>query len=201
MVMIIRKCPFCESTSMPITLYENKHCIVIPDFAPLVAGHVLIVPRKHIYGIARCDDETFSSVLEALSVVTKKYNENFTIFEHGSLCSKNAGSSVSHAHLHILPIKIDLKKTVDSDLRIKSYNLQINELNSFFLKTQPYLFLQNELCRPGAFYCVDELQRQYLRRLVLKCIDDSTDYDWENPHRQIIYKNKYLETLTLWNNA
>lgn len=195
----MKNCPFCELTAPSVVLYENKHCMVIPDIAPLVAGHVLIVPRKHIYGIARCDDEIFRAILQALFVVKKRYGDTITIFEHGSLRSDNAGSSISHAHLHVIPIKIDLKRLIDAELGIKSFHVSIDKLNHFSLKNQPYLFAQNNFNAPGIFYCVGQLQRQFLRRLIFNLFYNGSGYDWEHPHQPNIFKKNYNGTMSYWN--
>lgn len=94
-------CPFCAPELLDTILTETPHFRVAADFAPLVAGHTLIIPREHFacYG-------TVPLAYEAELIALKRRVARFfrakyrppVFFEHGVF-----HQTVYHAHLHAFP--------------------------------------------------------------------------------------------------
>ncbi len=94
-------CPFCRRDALDGLLAETEHFFVLADHAPLVAGHLLLVPRAHYacYG-------ALPAALEAELLALKRRAADFLIasyraplfFEHGVF-----RQTVYHAHLHAIP--------------------------------------------------------------------------------------------------
>ncbi len=95
-------CAFCQRSSIAEQILKETSAFrVIADHAPLVPGHVLIVPRNHYtcYGDvpAALDDELFALKREVQRFLSRYYEQ--TIFwEHGVF-----HQTVFHAHLHAFP--------------------------------------------------------------------------------------------------
>ena len=94
-------CAFCKRTEISYILKETPNFLLAADHAPLVEGHILIIPKQHFtcYGEvpAKLDAELFSMKEEVQRFFTNFYAP--TVFwEHGIF-----KQTVFHAHLHCFP--------------------------------------------------------------------------------------------------
>lgn len=94
-------CAFCRRDTLQGILAETESFIVLADHAPLVAGHLLIIPRVHYpcYGAvsAALDDELLALKRRATAFLAAQYRVP-VFFEHGVF-----RQTVYHAHLHAIP--------------------------------------------------------------------------------------------------
>ena len=177
------KCQLCHSkdtvtveTIGQRVVYRGKYIYVAVDISPLCVGHVLIVTNEHYFNFYETDkkvkEETFF-VKERLKEIEKQfYHKNVLFFEHGSIKSGEAGSSVEHAHLHVVPCDIDIKVELDKELG-EPINCDI--LKEEFLNISSYIYLEDS--NHKMIYPVDKLPSQYLRKIVGEKIGNSK-YDW-----------------------
>lgn len=96
-------CPFCQRSSIAnYILKETRAFRILADHAPLLPGHLLIVPRSHYtcYGDvpADLDDELFALRQEVQRFFVHYY-EPTVFWEHGIF-----HQTVFHAHLHCFPL-------------------------------------------------------------------------------------------------
>jgi len=98
-------CPFCSPFVHPVTFAESENFRAIYNLAPVLPGHVLIVPKKHINSFLELsEDESIEMVvfsrkiIKTLKHVFKSDSFDWTIQE-----GKPAGQSIEHMHLHIIP--------------------------------------------------------------------------------------------------
>ena len=100
--MYDRTCAFCDRSALSSVLLETPRFLLLADHAPLVEGHLLILPRDHIacYGAApaELDDELIALKCRVAAFLAQAYRAPF-FFEHGVF-----GQTVFHAHLHALPL-------------------------------------------------------------------------------------------------
>ena len=94
-------CTFCKRSEISYILKETPNFLLAADHAPLVEGHILIIPKHHFtcYGEvpAKLDEELFSMKLEVQQFFTRYYAP--TVFwEHGIF-----KQTIFHAHLHCFP--------------------------------------------------------------------------------------------------
>ena len=86
-------------------LYEDEHCIVIPDINPVAAVHVLVIPKLHIKNILDIDDLTLSH----LAVVSKNIGKQLIVKNNADgmnllhAAEESAQQSVFHFHFHVVP--------------------------------------------------------------------------------------------------
>lgn len=94
-------CPFCRHERIPYILKETPHFLLITDHAPIVEGHILIIPKEHYacYGEvpAALDAELFEQKREVQRFFARYYQPAI-FFEHGVF-----RQTVYHAHLHCFP--------------------------------------------------------------------------------------------------
>lgn len=88
-------------------LAETDHFVLVPDYAPLIPGHLLLFTRAHTLSMADClaDDGTHAS--ELLEFLDSYGDEcgTLAIIEHGSTVDlERETPCIAHAHLHILPL-------------------------------------------------------------------------------------------------
>ncbi len=99
-----RGCPFCERRDLELTLAETPHFYLLADHAPLIEGHLLIVPHGHYacYGAVPAE---YEAEFAALKWRTARFFASAyrapTFFEHGVY-----RQTVFHAHLHALPFGV-----------------------------------------------------------------------------------------------
>lgn len=95
-------CPFCARSALEVVLMESSHLYVLVDNAPLVEGHLLIVPKRHwpCYGAVptHCDDELDATKRRVADFLAQTYR-SACFFEHGVY-----RQTVFHAHLHAFPL-------------------------------------------------------------------------------------------------
>src|SRR5260221_416096 len=94
-------CAFCARETLAPMLAEAEHFFLLADHAPLVEGHLLIIPRAHYacFGALPVDLEDELLVLKARvrAFFVARY-QTPAFFEHGVF-----RQTVPHAHLHALP--------------------------------------------------------------------------------------------------
>jgi len=80
---------------------ENEHFFALLDIAPLVKGHVLVVPKIEVDKLFDLSDEYLSEMLVFAKPIAKAIEKSFDCKRCG-ICG--VGLEVPHAHLHLVPI-------------------------------------------------------------------------------------------------
>jgi diadenosine tetraphosphate (Ap4A) HIT family hydrolase len=135
-------CPFCNPGRLDSVLARTAHFLVVADFAPLVAGHTLIIPREHYpcYGAVplEYEDELIALKRRVARFFRAKYRPA-VFFEHGVF-----RQTVFHAHLHAFPfgpINLRLFELAHPDGRpvhgLADVHLWYNEHGQYFYLEQP----------------------------------------------------------------
>jgi diadenosine tetraphosphate (Ap4A) HIT family hydrolase len=94
-------CPFCTQESIPYILKETPHFLLATDHAPVVEGHILIIPKEHYacYGeVPAALDEALFEQKREVQRFFARYYQPAIFFEHGIF-----RQTVYHAHLHCFP--------------------------------------------------------------------------------------------------
>jgi diadenosine tetraphosphate (Ap4A) HIT family hydrolase len=94
-------CAFCRRNDIAYVLKETSNFLVAADHAPLVEGHLLIIPKRHYacYGSvpSELDAELFALKREVGQFLSHFYAPA-VFWEHGVF-----RQTVFHAHLHCFP--------------------------------------------------------------------------------------------------
>ena len=103
-------CVLCEISrreehTVDLTVYEDDNFVVVVNLYPYNPGHLMIFPRRHVEDIrqltrdegVRCMELT-NQFLDVLDVLyhPSAYNIGYNM-------GMNAGASIAHLHLHIIP--------------------------------------------------------------------------------------------------
>ena len=106
------ECAFCHTEEIqPRTIAEDEFAFAFPTRTPIVPGHILISPKRHVQYY---EDATLSerNAIENLRVKIKKALKqafNAEGFNYAWNEEEIGGQSVPHLHLHVIP-----RKTGDS---------------------------------------------------------------------------------------
>jgi diadenosine tetraphosphate (Ap4A) HIT family hydrolase len=134
-------CPFCQrSTIDSYILKETPHFRIITDYAPLVEGHLLIMPQEHYacYGTvpASLDTELHELKREVQTFFDRFYTSPAVFWEHGVF-----RQTVFHAHLHCFPFKGITYNLTDGlhDLVVSSQD----DLRTWYASQGHYFYLED----------------------------------------------------------
>ena len=106
----MEECIFCKMAEGDISvekIYENDSFFSIPDKNPLVAGHSLIISKKHFENILDLPSSLGTELLDcikkiALKLIEEKKASGFNVINNNF---SSAGQVVNHIHFHIIPRK------------------------------------------------------------------------------------------------
>lgn len=101
-------CIFCKIANGRIPaakLYEDEDFCVILDLGPASKGHALILPKEHFQDICELDKTIAAKVLPLAGKIGKAMKEGlgcagFNLVQNNG---KEAGQTVMHFHMHIIP--------------------------------------------------------------------------------------------------
>ena len=177
-------------------VWEDENVFVTPDLFPLCVGHFLAITKDHYASFGNTPKKVYNSSRNAIDYLKKSIlnGREVIVFEHGAVKEHTGGASIDHAHIHIMPLKYDIrpfiqKSTYTEVAQQELYSI-IHELAN---KNQPYIYYQRS--SGNAFvYPVDDLPSQFLRILVAKALGVS--YDWKAMGDSLT-KSRFIDTLKL----
>lgn len=109
-------CPFCDQNIMSSVFYRQGNTLAIYNIAPVLPGHSLIIPEKHITSLLDLSQqemlEFFGTAQTALRILMRAFHTD--AFDWSVQEKPEAGQTIEHLHLHIVPrLKGDLKQPGD----------------------------------------------------------------------------------------
>ncbi len=98
-------CVFCEKVENKDYLKENETAVSFLDSYPLTEGHTLIIPKRHISEIFNLDSKEYTDIWEIINATNKSLTDTLSPdgFNIGVNVGKEAGQTIDHAHLHLIP--------------------------------------------------------------------------------------------------
>ncbi len=103
--MDIKDCIFCQLPKERI-IAENEHCLAFHDLYPVTDKHTLIIPKAHRTDYFELTPEELDSVNDLIKQQKEKIlleDKNVTGFNIGANCGEDAGQTVFHCHIHLIP--------------------------------------------------------------------------------------------------
>ena len=132
-------CAFCQRSEISHILKETPNFLLAADHAPLVEGHILIIPKHHYacYGElpAKLDDELLALKCEVQRFFTQFYAP-VVFWEHGIF-----KQTVFHAHLHCFPWE-----TSGYDLTEQLHSLVVSsqeDIRQWYSSHGPYFYMED----------------------------------------------------------
>lgn len=99
-------CAFCrEEVIASQTFFEGDHVLVMLNYMPILEGHSMIVPKRHV---ARIEDLSAEELFEMHQMIQKLSHAFEKVYGSKDLllCCQNgdnAGQTVPHMHMHVIP--------------------------------------------------------------------------------------------------
>ena len=163
-------------------IHETPNFAVLCDIAPLLIGHVIIVPKWPWVSFGKLPQENWDEYIELKLKVTKVLEKCYSrpmFIEHGSCSTMVAGGCVTHAHLHAVPSSIDflpmfseydLEYTQIYDMR---YLLELGGIDV------PYLFFENSDNKMYVVQLRKPIRKQFVRIGIANSLGIEDPYwDW-----------------------
>jgi diadenosine tetraphosphate (Ap4A) HIT family hydrolase len=133
-------CAFCQPDKITDILKETTNFLLVADHAPLVEGHLLVIPKNHFacYGAVptSLDAELFALKDELRTFYTRFYAP-VVFWEHGVF-----RQTVFHAHLHCFPWG-DIAYDLDSQIHNAIVNSQ-EDIRDWYQARGHYFYLEDE---------------------------------------------------------
>jgi bis(5'-adenosyl)-triphosphatase len=101
-------CPFCTDPGVQArVIAKNKLAKAFPTNIPVVPGHVLIVPLRHVAAFEEMTPEERSAMFDLRSLLKPALIKTFGAegFHYAWNENRVAGQSIPHFHLHMIPRK------------------------------------------------------------------------------------------------
>lgn len=156
-------------------LDESPSFVAVPSLGSLVAGWVLIVPRRPMLNLSGLTSVEWDELDELQARVGRRlrgFGDQFYLFEHGNRMTGGAlGCGVDQAHLHIVPLPFDL---LQSAVEFDDSNIEwsmLDGISSFreaVVADAEYISIMNPSDGTAVAGTVLEPQSQWVRRVIAR---------------------------------
>jgi len=102
---MVNSCPFCNASENRL-LYDTDKVIMIKDLFPVTEHHTLVIPKEHIDNPLDIPSDVFKEMARIARIrclQIKSLDPTITGFNIGFNIGEDAGQTVEHCHLHIIP--------------------------------------------------------------------------------------------------
>ena len=103
--MILNNSVFCNLLPKEI-INEYKNFFVIRDAYPVTPLHSLIITKRHVVSYFQCSKEELNEIpiiLDTQKTELKILDDTITGFNIGMNIGEDAGQTIFHCHVHIIP--------------------------------------------------------------------------------------------------
>jgi diadenosine tetraphosphate (Ap4A) HIT family hydrolase len=198
---------FCEQLGIPGNDYQfeevyegnptsrviaqTDNFTLVCDLAPLVEGHLLLLPKWHALSFGAIDAGFWPELETITGRVVGELSKIYgavAVLEHGSSTSQTGSSCISHAHWHFIPSIGDLAPQFEADGVTGTEISRAIELKEVANRDVPYYYYYESRIGTHIVYTDNVNQRsQYLRFVVAEQLGISEpEWDWA------VSQNKHL---------
>ncbi len=127
------ECIFCNKTIIKReTFYEDDNFVAIYNIRPVLKGHCLVIPKRHItemYEFNEAERKDFVSFSNKAIFIALKYSDS-NEFDFLLQRGENAGQSIKHLHFHIIPRKRNDPLMISKKEFLQSFHEKENSGNN-----------------------------------------------------------------------
>lgn len=101
-------CAFCENLDVKKRMViENDLAFAFPTYTPIVPGHILVVPKRHVQYFEELTLEEKKAIEDLREILKRALVKTLDAqgFNYAWNEEEIGGQSVPHFHLHIVPRK------------------------------------------------------------------------------------------------
>jgi diadenosine tetraphosphate (Ap4A) HIT family hydrolase len=177
-------------------LWGDEHLYVIPDLAPLVDGHLLLVSSRHYINYGACPVQLGRRIAKQqrrlVTLFRRAYDRPTLFLEHGPALRGRAGSCIDHAHLHCLPIESSQFLDKVAATLGRGTRASLATIRRLHRASKSYAYAQPE-AGPGRAYEAEVLPQQFFRQAVVT-LQGGRDWRWQDTFRTQRSITSYLRT-------
>ena len=98
-------CPFCEPNRRRAVFLENEAFAALYNGAPILPGHSLVIPQRHVTSVMELSDEALAGLFLFARRVARLLADVYHCdsFDWTVQDGESAGQTVAHLHVHIIP--------------------------------------------------------------------------------------------------
>ena len=100
-------CLFCDlAQDGSRTIAENTLAFLIEDAYPVTEGHALAIPKRHVddyFGLVQAEINAINQLLTSYKSELLEKDPTITGFNIGANCGEDAGQTIFHCHVHLIP--------------------------------------------------------------------------------------------------
>ncbi|GAA2090557.1 hypothetical protein [Actinomadura alba] len=146
-------------------LCGDRDFFVVPDLAPVVDGHLLLVTTEHWTCSGAFPERLWRAAVRWRDHVAGVYRsaygtEDIVVLEHGPARPQSAGSCIDHAHWHLLPGAPGVRPVVEGS-GLTGTRASHEALRELIASGRSYLLVEER--GEGWVYPAEELPGQFLR--------------------------------------
>lgn len=170
-------------------IFETEHFAVLPSLGSLVAGWLLVVPKRQVANFSQLKQIEFRELSNLLADVKEKlsvFPGAPFVFEHGGPLGSSVSCGVDQAHLHIVPLRFDLIETVQSDPSVHWTDVDSVECLNRLLNVQDeYLYISNST--KSLLGKLEKPESQWFRRKIADAIGNANEWNYRDyPHLELM---------------
>ena len=98
-------CLFCDTEREPLVM-ENELCYAVIDSYPVTELHTLIIPKRHVasyFDLYQPEINALHTTLAQMKLWIEERDSDVTGFNIGINAGQDAGQSIFHVHMHLIP--------------------------------------------------------------------------------------------------
>jgi ATP adenylyltransferase len=162
----------------------NLDAVVVPSLGSIVPGWTLLVPRQQSTNFAALDETAREALSGLRRYVEGRLRAAFpgTVyeFEHGpARAGGTLGCGVDQAHLHIVPLSVNLVEKVRSiPGTLINIPPDVSDAWSLVPNGVDYLFVRNTETKLGAIVLPSTLRSQTIRQIIADGVGSSDAWDY-----------------------
>jgi ATP adenylyltransferase len=163
---------------------SNSDAVVVPSLGSIVPGWTLLVPRRQATNFAALDGAARSALSGLREYVKARLRKAFpgTVyeFEHGPWRKGGTlGCGVDQAHLHIVPLRLNLIEEVLSiPGDVIDIPADVSDGWTLVPEGTDYLFVRSSESNAGVIVLPTTPRSQAIRRIIADCIGLSEAWDY-----------------------
>ncbi|MFH1779739.1 MAG: HIT domain-containing protein [Candidatus Micrarchaeota archaeon] len=116
-----RFCDICSKAKEAVIVFENEGAVAFMDTNPLVEGHVLVVPHRHVERIIDLSDDEIKKLFQAVKKIEEAMLsslgcEGIDLHQRYSPFLEESELRVGHLHVHLVP------RNLNDELHVRIYS-------------------------------------------------------------------------------
>jgi diadenosine tetraphosphate (Ap4A) HIT family hydrolase len=191
-------CQFCSAAEpvfrapgawWNVPLFETDAFVVWPSLGALVAGWILIVPKRHLLCLAVLSTQLKDELSALESAFRDRLESSFGLpvisFEHGpSEPGDPVSCTIDHAHLHVVPTATELRPRAAEIAGLPEWNTVtgLGDCRSIHERGLSYVYLRTPDGREQVL-AAKKLPSQLMRRVIAESKGPRVSWDWREHHR------------------